>query len=244
MRKILETLGIVHLIRWTRSLFGVTPETLSRKYFSKMQPWLIKNYMSQPGLKKLQIGAQSNSIEGWLNVDLEPKEEHVVYMDATKPFPFKSNSVDYVFSEHMIEHVSFEEADFMLSECMRILKPEGKIRLATPNILTVANILIDPDHSDHQVYIKHYHDRFMDRSLPIDPVYVVNKLFYSFDHRFIHGSSTLNYLLSKHGFKTIEEFPVGKSDDPVLTGIEQHANEMGEIPNKVETLVIQAIKNA
>jgi predicted SAM-dependent methyltransferase len=41
---------------------------------------------------------------------------------------------DYVFSEHMIEHVSYAEGLLMLRECLRVLKPGGRIRIATPSL--------------------------------------------------------------------------------------------------------------
>jgi citrate lyase synthetase len=72
---------------------------------------------------------------------------------------------------------------------------------------------------------------------------VVNKLFYGFKHRFIHTEFTLTHLLETNGFNHVRKYEVGESNDPELTGVEQHMNEMGLVPNKVETIVMQAQKN-
>jgi SAM-dependent methyltransferase len=222
------------------SLF-TSPEKEYIDFHIKRQHGLISDYLQNHEVKKLQIGAQSNSIGGWLNVDILPKTHGVAYMDATKPFPIEDNTFDYVFSEHMIEHITLEEGSFMLKECYRILKPGGKIRIATPDIELILKIMAQPQEETHRRYIEFYRKKFLG-SLPFDPVYVVNALFYLFGHRFLHAESTLKFLLEKTGFKLITRFNVGNSNDAVLTNIEQHAYEMGKENNDFETLVMQAEK--
>ena len=63
----------------------------------------------------------------------------------TKRFPFPEQSVDYFHTEHMIEHVPLSSAQFVMNECYRTLKPGGKIRIATPDIMKLARLLLDPD---------------------------------------------------------------------------------------------------
>ena len=77
----------------------------------------IRTYLSNHGTKKLHLGAGSNSLRGWLNSDIHPSlSSDVIYLDATKTFPFKDCIFDYVFSEHMIEHVTYLEGLNMLRE--------------------------------------------------------------------------------------------------------------------------------
>ena len=110
---------ILNMVFFFRKLFGITPEKLDYQFHLKRRINLIQNYFKENEIKKLQIGSQSHPLLGWLNVDLAPKNIETVLMDATKPFPFQNNSFDYVFSEHMIEHIAFEEGLFMLKECFR-----------------------------------------------------------------------------------------------------------------------------
>ena len=94
----------------------------------------IDQYLANARLAKLQIGSGHNLLAGWLNTTLYPFEPGTVFLDASRPFPLPADSLDYVFSEHVIEHLEFDEAALMLSECFRTLKAGGRIRLATPDL--------------------------------------------------------------------------------------------------------------
>ena len=53
-------------------------------------------------------------------------------VDITKPLDFADNSVDVVFTEHVIEHVTLPEAIGFMRESLRILKPGGIFRCVAP----------------------------------------------------------------------------------------------------------------
>ncbi|NJL12528.1 MAG: methyltransferase domain-containing protein [Microscillaceae bacterium] len=110
-----------------RRIAGITPEKLNFQFHLRNQKKLFEDYFRKNTLYKLQIGAQSNSISDWLNVDIAPKSREVAYMDATQTFPFEENTFDFIFSEHMIEHIGFEAGAFMLKECYRTLKRVVKL---------------------------------------------------------------------------------------------------------------------
>ena len=84
-------------------------------------------YQRTHDLRKLHIGAGTLTLEGWLNTDVHPAGASN-YLDATKRFPIADGTFDYVFSEHMIEHVPYCSGMTMLAECFRIARPGGKIR--------------------------------------------------------------------------------------------------------------------
>ncbi len=81
---------------------------------------------------KLHLGCGAHHKEGWVNVDVFPdvKPDRVWDLNKT-PWPWKSNSVDRILAEHVIEHVN----DFavFLRECHRILKPGCRAIIATPH---------------------------------------------------------------------------------------------------------------
>ena len=89
----------------------------------------ISFYLKAHSVKKLQIGSSINLLPGWLNSDLFPSSEEQTFLDARKTFPFEDKTFDCVFSEHQLEHLTHEEGSFMLKECYRILKTEGKINI-------------------------------------------------------------------------------------------------------------------
>ena len=97
-------------------------------------------------MNKLHIGVGGNYLsnrmhnpsqhitEGWIETDVSPRAAHVVKMDATKRFSYEDATFDYVFSEHMIEHVVYNDGFKMLAECYRVLKSGGKVRISTPDL--------------------------------------------------------------------------------------------------------------
>jgi len=105
------------------------------KIYKFNRPSQISNYLKSHSIHKFQIGSGDNCLPGWLNTDLYPIND-MVFLDAIEPFPFKDNQFDFIYSEHMIEHIRFLDGHRMLKECFRILRKNGKIRIATPNLET------------------------------------------------------------------------------------------------------------
>jgi predicted SAM-dependent methyltransferase len=48
--------------------------------------------------------------------------------------PFESHSVSYVYSSHMLEHLTRDRALVVLQECHRILARGGILRIAVPDL--------------------------------------------------------------------------------------------------------------
>src|SRR4051812_40618920 len=90
-------------------------------------------YLRENTVHKLQIGCGGNYLEGWFNTDLSPNA-HRTGLNATRRFPFADNTFDYILSEHMIEHVPYDMGRVILSECHRVLKPGGTLRIVTPDL--------------------------------------------------------------------------------------------------------------
>lgn len=73
---------------------------------------------------KVQFGAGTNKLSGFRNHDDE--------VDIRRPLPYESNTVDFVFAEHLTEHVSPPDGLRFLIDCHRILKPGGTVRICCP----------------------------------------------------------------------------------------------------------------
>ena len=97
-------------------------------------------------------------MSGWLNSDIEPKLKDILYLDATQDFPIEDNSFDYIFSEHMIEHITYNDAKRMISECFRILKPGGVIRISTPDLSFLVDLYKDNKSEVQTQFIRHSTD--------------------------------------------------------------------------------------
>ena len=82
---------------------------------------IIRSYFKEIEVYKLKIGSSTNVLTGWLNSDIVPSRQ-IMYLDATKKFPFIDEQFHYIYIEHKIEHVNFYQARFMLPEVYRVLK--------------------------------------------------------------------------------------------------------------------------
>jgi SAM-dependent methyltransferase len=56
------------------------------------------------------------------------------YLNAAKCFPFPSQSVSAIYTSHMLEHLYPWHAETCLRECLRVLKPDGVLRIAVPDL--------------------------------------------------------------------------------------------------------------
>lgn len=82
----------------------------------------------------LACGGKLCHAKGWVNADHAPSATDVRRIDLLAPLPFPDNTFDVVYHSQFIEHLSPEKALAFLSECRRILKPEGVLRIVTPDL--------------------------------------------------------------------------------------------------------------
>jgi predicted SAM-dependent methyltransferase len=229
-----------------RGLFGVTKQSIHENYFRKKTAHIIPQYFITAGVKKLQIGGGPNVLEGWLNTNIYcgdiGKEIKQAFMDATKRFPFPDESFQYIFAEHMIEHISYSHVDFMIGECSRVLKKGGRIRLATPGWDNLVNMIKDNPPEKVRAYFEKLVFPKYGKDIPIDPSYALNYSSFSYGHTHIHSKVSLTHLLTKYGFGQIEFFKSMKSNDPNLRNIEINHIHVGTENNVMETLVIEGVK--
>lgn len=83
---------------------------------------------------KLNLGCGRHTLKGWINYDIENHPD-VKFLDLSHGrLPHVDKSVDYIFSEHFIEHITKEQARRLIGECFRVLKPTGVLRIVTPDL--------------------------------------------------------------------------------------------------------------
>jgi SAM-dependent methyltransferase len=90
---------------------------------------------------------------------LVPWDDHIVRQDLTKRLPFEDGSVDAVYSSHFFEHIYLSEAQAILRECHRILRPGGVLRLALPDGEAWARELVEAGDDPAGEAGRRYHAR-------------------------------------------------------------------------------------
>jgi len=109
---------------------AVTQSSVYKRLMRKRLQWKLRKEVSSASPLKVMLGAGPYKHDGWLQTDKE-------ILDVTSPedwsILFEPGSIDSLLSEHMLEHLSEDEARSALAECYRYLKPAGLFRLAVPD---------------------------------------------------------------------------------------------------------------
>jgi predicted SAM-dependent methyltransferase len=216
-------------------------DRLRRMIFKVLNAGVQRSYFESHRIRKLQVAAGGNSLDGWLNTDLQPSLG-VLFLDAGKPFPFNAGSFDYVFSEHFIEHLDYLQGLHFLRECYRVLKPGGKIRISTPDLSFLIQLYHEPDSEAHQEYVRwSIKECCLHADVPFE-AFVINNFFHDWGHQFIYDYRTLEHALQRAGFVHPKRLAVGCSDDENLRDIERHGQWIPPEHNQLESMVVEAEK--
>lgn len=203
---------------------------------------LIRRYLATTSVPKLHLGSGHNHLAGWLNTDRDVDAHHV-FLDAARPFPLPDGAVDYVFAEHLIEHLPYADAVGMLHECHRVLTAGGRIRLATPDLGTLVSLLRDGRGDVGRRYAGWLCESYFPDAHGPAATFAVNQVLRGWGHRFVHDEATLRATLEGTGFVDVERHGFGDSATPELKGLERHGVDDGnEGFSRFETMVLEAAR--
>jgi predicted SAM-dependent methyltransferase len=213
---------------------------IKRKLVGHSDSTIIENYFAEQKTAKLHIGCGGSLLEGWLNSDVAPYSSKVLQLDATTMFPFADETFAYVFSEHMIEHISYAGGSAMLSECYRVLRKNGKIRISTPDLRFLIDLYSENKSPLQQEYIKWASDSFIGAPY-YDDTFVINNFVRDWGHLLIYDEKTLRSSLGKAGFTDIVRCELNESEDDQLKNLE-HEGRMPKGFLRLESFTLEATK--
>ena len=242
MKNFVKTFSSVKLlVRVLRKTMPAVHADLRRLYWVALRRRKINDYLKSSTVVKLHLGSGTNYLAGWLNTDLQPATDRFVFVDASEPLALDAQTVDYIFTEHMIEHIELDGAISLLDECYRILKPGGKIRISTPCLDHFIE-LFNCRKPAQAEYICWVIEKYFPNVSSLQAAYAINNIFYGFGHKFIYDMDTLKSMLKKAGFSNISIQSPGLSDDENFCNIEGHHNVIGDEFNRLETMVLEAAR--
>jgi predicted SAM-dependent methyltransferase len=186
-----------------------------------VRKWIIREWLNETDSPRLlQVGGGEYTIPGALNGDVIAGD---VYLDASKTFPLPSESIDYIFTEQFIEHLSFEEGKRFAREAYRVLRPGGVIRQATPSLRGLIEVY--EDRNEH-VSQKDAISRHISNHQPLTsgdlPAKFINDFFRLWGHEFIYDRETLELIHKDAGFSSFEWKKFGMSSHEILSDRERH----------------------
>jgi predicted SAM-dependent methyltransferase len=172
---------------------------------------------------KLHLGCGPHIFEGWKNVDLEPGSRGVK-ADLRKGLPWQgTETVDYIFTEHFIEHLTRDDGQRFLDECYRVLRPRGVLRISTPDL----NFLVD-------CFELKQTDHWVPTWRPRSPSRMLNEGMRLWGHQFLYDVSEMIQALHEAGFQFVEKCDWRQSRHPDLKGM--------EIRPFIGDLIVEAMK--
>jgi len=145
------------------------------------------------------------------------KSNSVKRADVVKNIPEKDNSVDVIYSSHMLEHLDREDAKVCMRECLRSLKTGGILRLCIPDLRYKAEEYIKTGDADKFVYETYL-------TIP-KPKNIIEKLYLFYTgprhHSWMYDSQSLSKALLECGFSEVTTLEAGKTTIP--------SNQVGEL---------------
>jgi predicted SAM-dependent methyltransferase/glycosyltransferase involved in cell wall biosynthesis len=84
----------------------------------------------------LNFGCQSGPLPGFINLDMNSPHADM-RINPSKKLPWKTRTIDAIYSAHYIEYLSQADTVRMLTECRRLLKPGGIMRIVTTDLAAI-----------------------------------------------------------------------------------------------------------
>ncbi len=95
---------------------------------------MIKNHQMNTTYLNAGCGRRFYNGKPWINIDVGSDDETILPWDVRAGLPMEANAVDVVYLSHVLEHFSEEAGVCLTSECHRVLRPGGVLRVVVPDL--------------------------------------------------------------------------------------------------------------
>lgn len=152
----------------------------------------------ETSLVRLNLGCGGKLLPGFVNVDLEnnwSSKQPDVVADVTKPLPFPDDYADEVHAYHLFEHIQRWQAESVLADWVRVLKPGGLLVLELPCLDKILRLFA----------------YFVREKKPIDPRLTVWGLYgdpryenEAMTHKWCYSVGELRQIMENQGLESVE----------------------------------------
>jgi len=163
----------------------------------------------------LHLGCGLTRFEEWLNIDrFNVTGVTDIVWDLRNGIPVPDSSCRFIYSEHLLEHLSVNDGVALLRECYRVLCLGGVVRIAMPSLEEVVDIYVKDswqtlgiDKMDAFKFVK-------------TSAELINMSFYWWEHQWLYDREELHRRLNEAGFSIICDNEWGNSNYSELQNLE------------------------
>lgn len=151
---------------------------------------------------KVHLGCGTSYLTGFVNIDGNFRRRVDYALDIRVGLPFPDDSIEFIYSCHMMEHLHIWEAIDLLRECRRVLSRTGYMRLTLPDFGYVRKLLSGEE-------VCEFPRRFRSKEGQ-----AINHLFCDGQHKYAFSEEVIRELASEIGFSNVVTAPLCDSKLP------------------------------
>ena len=171
-------------------------QSIKRRYIGN---FALSKLSSSQNLK-LEFGSGSKKgTQGWTTIDIVSGAD--IEWNLLNPIPLHDDSVDVIYSSHLLEHLSYKEMINVLNDWFRILKPHGKLMICVPDASHYLKAYHSPD--TIQEFIPDFYQPGFNYHSPID--YINYIAYMDGEHKHLFDQENLHAILQSIGFINVKE---------------------------------------
>lgn len=175
----------------------------------------------------LHIGCGTLYKDGWINIDNNSDnniEKLDFNWDLSKNLPLAETCVDYIYSEHFIEHLTYDQGQKFLKHVFKVLKKGGVMRIACPDLDNIIDGYVK-DNWRQQDWVTTYGCQWIKSRCEMVNLCLNKNLW---GHQYIYNREDLIRALTEAGFskENINEVEFSKSAYKYLQNLETRKDSL------------------
>lgn len=163
----------------------------------------------------LNVGCGGGPHPDFINLDYGWIRGLDLCWDITKGLPIKEGFIRGIFTEHVLEHIPFEDCGKILAEFRRVLEPGGTLRIIVPD----AELYLDAYQRGklgERINMPDGTPASPEGHFDVTPMMVINRIFRGHGHQYAYDFRTLKMMLENAGFVGVEKATFGNGRDKCL----------------------------
>lgn len=179
---------------------------------NKLQRKKIETVLKTYQHSCISLGAGRETPDEWIGFDRYKSGKNIFSVNMLFDFPVKSDSIDAILAEHILEHFCWDDLEYILKECYRVMKNGGKIRIVSPDAKNIARLIqLGPEaETDYDVQIDSDIHRWNEDGMRW--IRTINQITHQWgEHKCVLTPEMMKCLLEYIGFQEVTILSVKKS---------------------------------